>query len=70
MIDIGFGELGLIGLVLLLVVGPKRLPSIVRRAGYWVAKVRKLKQSLQEESERLLQKQEEDDKSDGNHKSS
>ena len=38
--SIGFGELLLIGLVALIVFGPRRLPEIARRAGDLMAKAR------------------------------
>jgi sec-independent protein translocase protein TatB len=38
--SIGFQELVLIGLVALLVVGPKELPLLMRKAGQWMAKMR------------------------------
>jgi sec-independent protein translocase protein TatB len=38
--SIGFQELVLIGLVGLLVVGPKQLPLLMRKAGQWMNKMR------------------------------
>ena len=38
--SIGFQELILIGLVGLLVVGPKELPLLMRKAGHWMNKMR------------------------------
>ena len=40
MFDIGFLELTLIAVVVLLVVGPDRLPGIARTAGRWVGRAR------------------------------
>lgn len=40
MFDIGFWELMFILVVMLLVVGPERLPRIARTAGLWVGKLR------------------------------
>ncbi|MCC8363039.1 Sec-independent protein translocase protein TatB [Lysobacter sp. A6] len=40
MFDIGFGELFLIAVVALLVLGPERLPRAARFAGLWVRKAR------------------------------
>lgn len=40
MFDIGFYELALIGILALLVLGPKRLPEAARTAGLWVGKLR------------------------------
>ncbi len=40
MFDIGFGELVLVGVVALLVVGPKDLPGLVHSAGRGIGKAR------------------------------
>jgi sec-independent protein translocase protein TatB len=40
MFDIGFSELLVIGLIGLLVLGPKRLPEVARTLGSWVGQVR------------------------------
>lgn len=39
MFDFGFGELVLIGVVALIVLGPERLPKIARAAGVWAGKL-------------------------------
>ena len=40
MLDIGWPELFLIGVVVLLVVGPKELPKVLRNIGQWVNKAK------------------------------
>jgi len=40
MFDIGFWELLVIAVVLLLVLGPERLPEFAKQAAFWVRKVR------------------------------
>jgi len=40
MFDIGFWELLVIAVVLLLVLGPERLPEVAKQAAFWVRKVR------------------------------
>ncbi len=42
MFDIGFLELLLIGIVALIVVGPERLPSLVKTTGLWVSRMRRM----------------------------
>jgi len=44
MFDVGFWELALIGVVALIIVGPERLPGVVRTAGRWVGKGRRILQ--------------------------
>ena len=46
MFDIGFGEIALVGIVALLVVGPKKLPEIARTAGKWIGKTRRMIDSV------------------------
>ncbi|SRR5690606_20686767 len=40
MFDIGFWELVMVGIVVLLVVGPERLPGLAHDAGMWLGKIR------------------------------
>jgi len=47
MFDIGFWELGLIGVVALLVIGPERLPGVARTAGKWVGSAKRFVHSVQ-----------------------
>lgn len=53
MFDIGFWELALIGVIALFVVGPERLPGLVRSTGYWIGRFRQMannvKYEIQEE---------------------
>ena len=41
MFDVGYGELLLIGIVALLVLGPEKLPGALRTAGLWIARFRR-----------------------------
>lgn len=41
MFDIGLSELGVIGLVALIVLGPERLPKVARACGRWVGKLQR-----------------------------
>jgi sec-independent protein translocase protein TatB len=40
MFDISWGELVLIGIVALIVIGPKELPGVLRSLGQWTAKIK------------------------------
>lgn len=51
MFDIGFGELLLIGLVGLLVLGPERLPGVAKTLGGFVRKARRTWQQMRVELE-------------------
>ncbi|HHA19580.1 MAG TPA: twin-arginine translocase subunit TatB [Methylophaga sp.] len=58
MFDIGFWELLLIAVVALVVVGPERLPKLVRVAGLWVGKANASIQSVRSEISRELRAEE------------
>lgn len=47
MFDIGWSELVLIGVVALVVIGPKELPTVLRAAGQWMAKLRRMASEFQ-----------------------
>lgn len=49
MFDIGFWELVMIALVALIVVGPERLPKMVRVAGLWFGRANASVQSIRNE---------------------
>jgi sec-independent protein translocase protein TatB len=42
MFDIGWGEFVVIGIVALIVIGPKELPGVLRSMGQWVGKIRRM----------------------------
>ncbi len=52
MFDVGFTELVLIGLVALLVVGPERLPELVRTTGRWIGRAQRMAREMRTELER------------------
>ena len=47
MFDIGWGELLLIGVVALIVIGPKELPGTLRMLGQWMGKLRRMASEFQ-----------------------
>jgi sec-independent protein translocase protein TatB len=58
MFDIGFWEIMLIAVVALIVVGPERLPRVIRVAGLWVGKANASIQSVRREISRELHAEE------------
>src|SRR3977135_4006706 len=47
MFDLGWGKLVLIGIVTLIVIGPKELPGALRTMGQWMTKVRRMATEFQ-----------------------
>jgi sec-independent protein translocase protein TatB len=56
--DIGWPELLLIGLVALVVIGPKDLPRALRIAGFWVRKARTLSREFQGSIDQMIREAE------------
>jgi len=54
MFDIGFGELVVIAVVGLLVIGPERLPGAIRTGSAWLARIRRAFNELKLEVEQEL----------------
>ena len=52
--DIGWPEFMVIGVVALLVIGPKDLPAALRVAGYWVRKARTLSREFHSSVEQMM----------------
>jgi sec-independent protein translocase protein TatB len=59
--DLGMSELLLIGVVALVVIGPKDLPKALRVAGYWVRKARTLSREFQSSVEQMIREAELDE---------
>lgn len=58
MFDIGFWELLLIAVVALVVVGPERLPKLIRVTGMWVGRANASIQSIRNDISRELRAEE------------
>lgn len=52
MFDIGFAEMMIIGIVALLVIGPERLPAVARKAGHYVARIKRFVSNVRSDVER------------------
>ncbi len=59
--DIGWPELMLIGVVALVVIGPKDLPRALRVAGFWVRKARTLSREFQGSIDQMIRESELDE---------
>ena len=58
MFDVGFSELVVIGLIALLVLGPKRLPEVARTAGKWVGRARRFIAEVKQDFDVEMHKEE------------
>src|SRR2546423_9452448 len=47
MFDISWGKLVIIGVVALIVIGPKELPMVLRAVGQWMGKIRRMASEFQ-----------------------
>src|SRR3954449_4667559 len=59
--DIGWPELLLVGVVALVVIGPKDLPRALRVAGFWVRKARTLSREFQSSVDQMIREAELDE---------
>lgn len=58
MLDIGWAELAVIGVIVLIVVGPKELPRVLRAAGQWAGKARKIAREFQNSLDDMIRESE------------
>lgn len=58
MFDIAFSELVVIGLIALVVLGPKRLPEMARAAGRWTARIRRFVEDVKRDMGSELRREE------------
>lgn len=61
MLDVGWSELVIIGVVALVVVGPKELPALLRTTGQWVGKARRMAAEFQGQLNEAIREAELDD---------
>jgi len=61
LLDFGWSELMLIGIIALIVIGPKDLPKALRVAGFWVRKARTLSREFQSSVEQMVREAELDE---------
>src|SRR5262245_35227402 len=47
MFDVSWGKLVIIGVVALIVIGPKELPAVLRTVGQWMGKIRRMAAEFQ-----------------------
>jgi sec-independent protein translocase protein TatB len=58
MFDLGFSELVVIGLIALIVLGPKRLPEVARTAGRWMGQLRRFISNVKQDLDREIHQDE------------
>jgi sec-independent protein translocase protein TatB len=61
LLDFGWSELLLIGVVALVFIGPKDLPKALRVAGFWVRKARSLSREFQSSIDQMIREAELDE---------
>ena len=61
LLDLGWSELMLIGIVALIFIGPKDLPKALRVAGFWVRKARTLSREFQSSVDQMIREAELDE---------
>ena len=58
MYDIAWGELVIVGVVALIVIGPKELPGVLRAIGQWTTKIRRMAAEFQGQFQEALREAE------------
>ncbi|MGC1695552.1 MAG: Sec-independent protein translocase protein TatB, partial [Pseudolabrys sp.] len=58
MFGLGWGEMVVIGIVALIAIGPKELPTVLRTLGQWMGKVRRMANEFQGQFQEALREAE------------
>jgi sec-independent protein translocase protein TatB len=58
MFDIGWSEMLVIGVVALIVIGPKELPGVLRALGHWTTKIRRMAGEFQSQFQEAMREAE------------
>jgi sec-independent protein translocase protein TatB len=58
MFDVGWSELVVIGVVALIVIGPKELPAVLRAVGQWTTKIRRMAGEFQSQFQEAMREAE------------
>jgi len=58
MFNLGWGEIVVIGIVALIAIGPKELPTVLRTLGQWMGKVRRMANEFQGQFQEALREAE------------
>ena len=58
MFDIGWSEFVVIGVVALIVIGPKELPAVLRAIGHWTTKIRRMAGEFQSQFQEAMREAE------------
>jgi sec-independent protein translocase protein TatB len=58
MFDLSWSELLIIGVIALLVIGPKELPGVLRSLGHWMGKVRRMASEFQSQFQEAMREAE------------
>ena len=59
--DWGWSEILLVGIVALVVIGPKDLPKAMKVAGFWIRKAREMSREFQSSVDQMIREAELDD---------
>src|ERR1700739_2628263 len=58
MFDIGWGKIVIIAVIALIVIGPKELPAVLRTAGQWMGKIRRMAGEFQSQFQEAMREAE------------